>query len=203
MCSPAGFNRPDEKVLDAWLERMMDKKGIPEGWVTRGCGKGIWKFGLEIIHKHKLSPWSFLVGFKDRVLEKWLGQEGFNLSEVEQKAWVRVYHDQLELRTSGEKFLGYFLQYASYSDHPWGELLPALMDSGVKFEFFYGDRDWMDLVSVRNEIETNFAVQHKFVPIIIQDCGHQMVFENPDDLSAHILGSYFMMEQDNVDRSYY
>ena len=53
MCSPAGFNKPDEDNLDRWLDRMLSNKGIGDSWITRNGAKGLWKSGMSIIHGTK------------------------------------------------------------------------------------------------------------------------------------------------------
>jgi len=48
--------------------------------------------------------------------------------------------------------LGHFLWFARYSKNPTNVFLPELVMK-YNFVFFFGDRDWMDVDSVREELK--------------------------------------------------
>ena len=203
MVSPAGFSKPSDQIVNDWLERQLDKAEYDKNWVKRSTIKATWKGAMNVIDHTKLSPWHFMIAFKDKILNSWLGQENFLFSEEERTAWVNLYLAMLKTKLSGDKFLGYFLKYCSYSDHPFGHLIPDLMDSGIKFKFYYGDKDWMDIVAIKNTMDNEFEPKHRFVPTIVRDCGHQMQFDNSEELVKHIQLGFYEFEEINVNQSNY
>ena len=50
---------------------------------------------------------------------------------------------------------------------------------------------------------SNDEKKHKFEPTIVQNCGHQMQFDNPEDLVKHIMLDYYEFEDINVNQSNY
>ena len=54
---------------------------------------------------------------------------------------------------------------------------------GKNIEFYFGQQDWMDSKGAKN-----LAQKHKNISFhIISNAGHQLIFDNPDEICLHII----------------
>ena len=72
------------------------------------------------------------------------------------------------------------------SDRPLMEILKQFHQK-KKICIFYGNSDWMDS-SLSMELFSNNDLELECE--IIEDCGHQMIFQNPKSVSSRILHYY-------------
>ena len=197
LLSPAGFTSYTEQRCDRWMNRMIENRiGGNSPWKVNAL-RTIYKTFVWLLQARKMSPFQiFSILPTNKVLNIWFGSDRLRLLDEEKQAFVAYYKNMLDLKTSGDRVLGYFQKYASYSDRPFGDLLPELMDHGYKFWFFYGDMDWMDQVSVRERI-AEFDEKYKFNISIVKNCGHQMPIENPYEVLASLQEVFWDLEEIN------
>ena len=152
LLSPAGFTNESQEYMDqmldhrlgtgktgfnifSFLQKLFTKKAYRNKWLPTDILKKI-PFNKTIVRNQ------FIDIFK---------KENFHMSEELREAWIDYQMTYFYKRVSGDRAMPTFLKYGCYSDEPFGEFMPELMDE-YKFVVFYGTEDWMDKESAALKI---------------------------------------------------
>lgn len=106
-----------------------------------------------------------------------------NLTKNQSKYFEKLFGQMKKWTETSEKCLGYLFYYGPYSKYP---ILPIIekWSSEKNIVLFFGEEDWIDYKLTLKKIKENDI---KVNCHIIEDCGHQMVFQKPFEISKLII----------------
>lgn len=175
LISPGGFTFKSEQDI---------VKGSKMNWAV---GK-IFRTGFKLIHNYQWTPMTFqkIVG-KKRSTKKFFKSNRLRLGDEVGEVMGEYFNMITDQPMSGDACLGVFLYFARYSKRPISKDFKVLQDEGAlppDVVIMYGSRDWMDFQHSKEVIEKEeLNLRYLTVP----DSGHQILFQNPDQLSRILL----------------
>lgn len=176
LLSPAGFHfsKINQKIES---EKKLDKYFFLRRWFMKYVGKKLFE--------DKKSVFEIFFGFLTKFLMKrYFKMKRMNFDKNESDLFVKLIYEIIDTKQSGEKSLGYLLDFGIKSKKPIQEILEKKHIKNKKICLIYGDRDWMDSKKVILTIKNNnLNVDYFF----IKNSGHQLIFQNPEDISKVIL----------------
>ena len=109
LLSPAGFTSYTEQRCDRWMNRMIENRiGGNSPWKVNAL-RTIYKTFVWLLQARKMSPFQiFSILPTNKVLNIWFGSDRLRLLDEEKQAFVAYYKNMLDLKTSGDRVLGYF-----------------------------------------------------------------------------------------------
>lgn len=156
-------------------------------WVARNLLNGI----LYLIQDRQVTPFQILNIFgKKRSKKAILGYYNsprMSLSRKESDLVGNFYYDLTKMKVSSDKALGNFLNFGRYSPEPLIGQLSDLHKSGnlPPTTIWYGDFDWMDTYHSYEQLR-KYGLENNIRFQIIQNAGHQVVFNNPMEVAKQI-----------------
>ena len=124
-------------------------------------------------------------------MRKYFRMKRMNLNKNESDLFIKLIYKIIDQKQSGEKSIGYLLDYGINSKNPIEEILEKnkkifqKKKNKKKIFFIYGEKDWMDgkkaVCTIKNK-------KFFFCDIFfVKDSGHQLIFQNPKDVAEIIL----------------
>lgn len=176
LLSPAGFTiKSKEEIL-----KRLSTAGLNKPIIYLGS------FVFYIIEKMKFTPYQLMnLTGKKRSILKYFSSERLKLNKGESFLFGNFYYLIQNEPISSDRALSVFLSYGTYSKQPLVDQILIMKNNKTlpPLTICYGVYDWMDKEhAIEEAASRGLDLDFRILPF----CGHQMIFQNPEEISKVI-----------------
>lgn len=180
LISPAGFTNKTMEELEKESQKEAEngkKKGPP-------LPRWLFNWAFTMLREKVIAPFSFSIFGMRGTMLKYFSSPRLKLTKEQAEVFTDNFVRNINQRISGEKALGPVLRYIKYNDTPLVDMLAKQEKGKPPVRVFYGEADWMDHEHSSESLKTkNLGIDLTY----ISDCDHQIIFQNPKELSSKFI----------------